>query len=165
LLHDDYPRVKFWTRKDWVDSTVNDVATIDKQHRKARSSQGINVMMVYTEDENSKVVDGHVASEIQTYAQSVWVHMANIYGAPRAPMKWGDASVKIAQVYRKHMYSWFPILQFCELNWKVDHISTDSYPSWYSWFVKRPKTDAKTDQEEVVLTIAEDPPPNITGKS
>lgn len=63
---------------------MNDVATIDKQHRKARSSQGINVMMVYTEDENSKVVDGHVALEIQTYAQSVWVHMANIYGAPSA---------------------------------------------------------------------------------
>lgn len=101
--------------------------------------------------------------------QSIQIRTNNRSGwdleALGAPMKWGDASVKIAQVYRKHMYSWFPILQFCELNWKVDHISTDSYPSWYSWFVKRPKTDAKTDQEEVVLTIAEDPPPNITGKS
>jgi hypothetical protein len=114
--------------------------------------------MLYVEDKNGKVVDGHVASEIRKYARSVWVHIANIYGAPP---KWGDAGVKIAQVYREHMYSRFPMLQFCELDWKVDLIATDNYPSWYGWFGKKSKTDTKTEQVEVTLTgtIAEDAPP------
>ena len=67
-MRDTYPHVKFWTRKDWVNSNANDVATIDKPHEKARSSQGINVMMLYIEDKNGKVVDGYVASEIQKYS-------------------------------------------------------------------------------------------------
>jgi hypothetical protein len=112
--------------------------------------------MLYVEDKNGEVVDGHVASEIRKYARSVWVHIANTYGAPP---KWGDAGVKIAQVYREHMYSRFSILQFCELDWKVDLIATDNYPSWYSWFIKKSKTDTKTEQDEVMLTIAEVAPP------
>jgi hypothetical protein len=116
-------------------------------------------MMLYVEDKNGEAVDGHVASEIRKYARSVWVHIAGTYGAPP---KWGDAGVKIAQVYRDHMYSRFPFLQFCELDWKVDLIATDNYPSWYSWFIKKSKTDTKTEvteQDEVVLIFAEDAPP------
>jgi hypothetical protein len=124
---------------------------IDKPRGKARSSQGINVMMLYVEEENGEIVNGHVASEIRKYARSVWVHIAKTCGAPA---KWGDAGVKISQAYREHMYSRFPFLQFCELDWKVDLIATDNYPSWYSWFAKKLKTDTKTEQDEVVLTIA-----------
>jgi hypothetical protein len=110
--------------------------------------------MLYVEDKNGKVVDGHIASEIRKYARSVWVHIAKVYGAPP---KWSDAGVKIAQVYREHMYSRFPFLQFCELDWKVDLIATDNYPSWYSYYIKKSNTDTKAEQVEVVLsTIAED---------
>jgi hypothetical protein len=115
--------------------------------------------MLYAEDENGEAVDGHVASEIRKSARSVWVHIANTYGAPA---KWGDAGVKVAEVYRHHMYSRFPILRFCELDWKVDLIATDNYPSWYSWFAKRStggKTEAKTEAHEASLSIAEDTPP------
>jgi hypothetical protein len=34
------------------------------------------------------------------------------------------------------MYSRFPILELCELNWKVDLITTDTYPAWYGWWSK-----------------------------
>jgi hypothetical protein len=113
--------------------------------------------MLYVEDKNGKVVDGHIASEIRKYARSVWVHIAKVYGAPP---KWSDAGVKIAQVYHEHMYSRFLFLQLCELDWKVDLIATDNYPLWHSYYIKKLKTDTKAEQVEVALsTIAEDSPP------
>jgi hypothetical protein len=118
--------------------------------------------MLYVEDENGVVVDGAVASDIRKSARSTWVHIANTYGAPP---KWGDAGIKIAQVYREQMYSRFPMLQLCELDWKVDLIATDNYPSWYTHFVKKFKTYTKTEQDEagvgvdeVALTVANDAP-------
>lgn len=110
--------------------------------------------MLYVEDENGKAVDGHVASEIRKYARSIWVHIAKTRGAPP---KWGDAGVEIAQIYRQHMYGRFPILRFCELDWKVDLIATDNYPSWYSWFKKptKKKGDAKDEEDEPAITIPE----------
>jgi hypothetical protein len=135
LSRNDYPHVKFWTRKEWADYTsneVNEIATTgtDKPHSKVRSSQGINVTMRYVEDEKGEAVNGHVATDIRRYARSIWVHIANTCGAPP---KWGEAGVKVSQLYRQHMCSKFLILQFCELDWKVDLIATDNYPSWYSW--------------------------------
>jgi hypothetical protein len=132
---------------------------MDKPRGKVRSSQGINVTMLYAEGENGEAVNGHVASEMRKYARSIWVHIANTYGAPP---KWGDAGVKISQIYRQHMYSKFPILRFCELDWKVDLIATDNYPSWYSWWAKKPtggKMDAKIEEKAVALSLTEDPPP------
>jgi hypothetical protein len=158
LSRNDYPHVKFWTRKEWADYTSNEIATTDKPRGKVRSSQGINVTMRYVEGENGEAVDGHVATEIRRYARSVWVHIANSYGAPP---KWGDACVKVSQFYRQHMCSKFPILQFCELDWKVDLIATDNYPSWYSWWVKKSmggKMDPKV-EEKAALGLTEDTPP------
>jgi hypothetical protein len=131
---------------------------MDKKPRgKVRSSQGINVTMCYVEDENGDVIDGHVATEIRRYARSIWVHISNNYGAPP---KWGDADVKVSQTYRRLMYSRFSMLRLCELDWKVDLIATDNYPSWYSWYAKKPtggKTHAKT-EEKAALCLTEDTP-------
>ena len=112
----DYPHIKFWTRKEWADYTSNEIATTDKPHGKVRSSQGINVTMRYVEGENGEAVDEHVATEIQQYAWSIWVHIVN---TNRAPPKWGDVGVKIPQIYCQHMYSKFLILQFWKLDWKL----------------------------------------------
>ena len=155
LSRNDYPHVKFWTRKEWAGYTSNEIATTDRPRGKVRSSQGINVTMQYVEGENGEPVDGHVATEIRRYARSIWVHIANTYGAPQ---KWGDAGVKVSQIYRQHMCTRFPILQFCELDWKADLIATDNYPSWYSWWVKKGKMDIKT-EEKAALDATEDTPP------
>jgi hypothetical protein len=34
------------------------------------------------------------------------------------------------------MYLRFPILELCELDWKVDLITTDTYSVWYGWWSK-----------------------------
>lgn len=158
LSRNDYPHVKFWTRKEWADYTSNEIATTDsdKPRGKVRSSQGINVTMRYVEDENGEAINGHVATEIRRYARSIWVHIANTDGAPA---KWGDAGVKISQIYRQHMYSKFPILQFCELDWKVDHIATDNYPSWYGWWAKKSTGRMEPKIEENAAILTEDIPP------
>lgn len=153
LSRTDYPHIKFWTRKEWADYTSNEIATTDKPRGKVRSSQGINVTMQYVEGENGEAVNGHVATEIRRYARSIWVHIANTNGAPP---KWRDAGVKVSQIYRQHMYSKFPILQFCELDWKVDQIATDNYPSWYSWWVKKSTGRMEPKIEEKAASPTED---------
>jgi hypothetical protein len=65
---EDYPDVRFWTRRDWIDRSAleNDTMILDSSSRrgKTRASRGINVTMRYVEDENGTVVDGHKATEM-----------------------------------------------------------------------------------------------------
>lgn len=59
----DYPHIKFWTRKEWLDHEI-DITMTKKPCGKVRASQGINVSMRYVEDELSNIVDRFVASKM-----------------------------------------------------------------------------------------------------
>lgn len=150
VSRNDYPHVKFWTRKEWLDHEI-DITTTNKPRGKVRASQGINVSMRYVEDELGNIVDGFVASEMRKFARSIWVHIA---GSSGAPSKWGDAGVKVAQYYRQEMCARFPILRLCELDWKVDQIATDNYPSWYTtWSRKMEEKRANIKEEPDVQVL------------
>ena len=149
---EDYPDVRFWTRRDWIDrsSQENDAMVLDSGSRrgKTRASQGINVTMLYVEDENGTAIDGHRAAEIRQYARLIWVHMSN---NGELPTSWGKASIKLSQSYCREMRQRFPELALCELDWKADQIATDNYPSWYkNWSDSSQKALVK--QEAVTLS-------------
>ena len=93
LVCSDYPRVKFWTKQEWMDYNSNDVtSTTDKTRGKGRAAQGVNVTIRFAELEDGTVVDGHVAGNIRRCARSVWVHLAN---KDEAPSKWRSASMLV----------------------------------------------------------------------
>ena len=139
LVCDDFPQIRFWTKKEWAEHTTSKediTTTTENPHGRVRASKGINVTMGYVEGENGEVVDGHVTSEIRKSACSIWVHISKI-AETGPPAKWGEAGVKYIELYRKQIYDHFLILRYCELDWKVDQIATDNYPSWYSaWHSK-----------------------------
>jgi hypothetical protein len=126
---DDYPNVKFWARQDWNEAK-QDIGTHRQGERgRSRAAQGVNVAMRYIEDENGQVIDGHRASAIRKLARSIWIALAN---TGKAPAKWSQADIVVAQSYRREMRHHFPELRLCENDWKVDLIASDNYPSWYS---------------------------------
>jgi hypothetical protein len=150
LRRENYPDVRFWTRRDWMGRSEqeSDAMVLDNsgQRGKARASQGINVAMRYVEDENGNVVDGHRAAEMRRYGRLIWVHMANNAGVP---LSWGKADVKLSQTYCCEMRQRFPELALCELDWKADQIATDNYPSWYkNWSESSQKALVKHEQED-----------------
>lgn len=126
---DDYPNIKFWARQDWNEAK-QDIGTHRQGERgRSQAAQGVNVAMRYIEDENGQVIDGHRASAMRKLAHSIWMALAN---TGKAPAKWSQADIVVAQSYRRKMRHHFPKLQLCENDWKVDLIASDNYPSWYS---------------------------------
>ena len=149
MRREDYPDVRFWTRRDWLDRSGQESDMVhDNSGRrgKARASQGINVAMRYVEDENGTVIDGHRATEIRRYARLIWVNIANSGGLPTS---WGKADVKLSQTYYCEMRQRFPELALCDLDWKADQIATDNYPSWFkNWSESSQKAPVKHEQED-----------------
>lgn len=150
MRREDYPNVRFWTKRDWLDRSEqeSDNMILDNSGRrgKARASQGINVTMRYVEDENGKLVNGHRATEMRRHARLIWVHMAKSGGPP---LSWGKADVKLSQTYCREMRQRFPELALCDLDWKADQIATDNYPSWFkNWSESSQKAPVKHEQED-----------------
>jgi hypothetical protein len=153
LRREDYPNVRFWTRREWMDRSGQESDSIDNsgQRGKARASQGINVAMRYVEDRNGTVVNGHRATEMRRHARLIWVHMANNGGVPPS---WGKADVKLSQTYCHEMRQRFPDLALCDLDWKADQIATDNYPSWFkNWSESSQKALVKHEQEDPSATL------------
>jgi hypothetical protein len=96
--------------------------------------------MRYIEDKNGQMINGHRASAMRKLARSIWAALAN---ARKAPAKWSQADIVVAQSYRREMRQHFPELQLCENDWKVDLIASDNYPSWYSHHIGPNKCSIK----------------------
>ena len=134
LTHSNYPKVRFWFRKDWINQKkeklgvmkVNESSTTGD---KGRGPMGVNVTLRYVEDEQGVVVDGFHASEMRKFARSIWNQLAR---AGKAPRSWGKAELDVAAHYRREMRCRFPELGLCEYDWKADQLATDNYPNWIS---------------------------------
>jgi hypothetical protein len=134
LTHSNYPKVRFWFRKDWINqkkeklgvTKVNESSTTGD---KGRGPMGVNVTLRYVEDEQGVVVDGFRASEMRKFARSIWNQLAR---AGKAPRSWGKAELDVAAHYRREMHRRFPELGLCEYDWKADQLATDNYPNWIS---------------------------------
>lgn len=141
LNHNDYPNVRFWFRKDWINrkketsgiTKVNqsNVFTTTEQSKasKGRAPSGINVTLRYVEDMHGVVVDGFRASEMRKFARAIWNQLE---GKGKAPKSWGKADLDVATHYRREMCRRFPELALCEFDWKAEQIATDNYPNWAS---------------------------------
>ena len=152
LNHSDYPKVRFWFRKDWVNrkkeksgiTKVNESSTTADKGR----AIGANVTLRYVEDEQGTVIDGFRGSEMRKFAQSIWCQLAR---AGKAPRSWGKAELDVAAHYRREMRHHFPELGLCEYDWKADQLATDNYPNWASThlpevLVKREFSDGSSTQ-------------------
>jgi hypothetical protein len=134
LSPSDYPKVRFWFRKDWVNrkkeksgiTKVNEPSTTGD---KGRGPLGANVTLRYVEDEHGTVIDGFRGSEMRKFARSIWSQLAQ---AGKAPRSWGKAELDVAAHYRREMRRRFPELGLCEYDWKADQLATDNYPNWAS---------------------------------
>jgi hypothetical protein len=138
LNHNDYPQVRFWFRKDWINrkketssvTKVNQSNTFPTtEQNKGRAPSGLNVSLRYVEDVHGAVVDGFRASEMRKFARSIW---NQLQGAGKAPRSWGKADLEVAAHYRREMRRRFPELGLCEFDWKAEQLATDNYPNWAS---------------------------------
>ena len=136
-LKRDYPSVKFWHKRDWVqhtkDSNNSTDVTTQPVRGKTLMSKGINKNAKYIEGPDGEPVDGWRLKDIRTHARAIW---ASFQTVNRAPITWGRADAEVAHVYRREMRAKFPEFALCEHDWKADQLATEHYPSWYSNHVK-----------------------------
>jgi hypothetical protein len=144
LNHSDFPLVKYWSKKTFMQT--EDATLPPGECGKGRASQGVNVTMRYVEDENGEPVDGYLAQHIRTWARGIWIGIAE-KGILRA--KWGDMSVEDLKYYHREMRQKYPHLALCENSWKADQIATDNYSSWHSCYAPK-HASAKVKQESNV---------------
>jgi hypothetical protein len=151
LRQEDYPRIKFWFKRQWteflIDHPTNAISGSQSRGR-TRSSQGINVTMKYVELEDGTVISGDRANEIRKFARAIWVSVSK---TGTQPSKWGQADIQTRQQYLSAMGSRFPELRFCDLDWKIEQIATDNYPSWYAnWLSNRDAQKVKKENGDVL---------------
>ena len=131
LSHSDYPLVRYWFRKDWINWKKEKSAAVKVDPSlpmsKGRGPQGVNVTMHYMENESGDVVDGYCTSEMRKFARSIWTQLK---AAKKAPKSWGKAELDVAVHYRREMCRHFPEFALCELDWKAEQLATDNYPNW-----------------------------------
>ena len=137
LKREDYPNVKFWYRRDWLNhvkdgGSSTDVGT-ESVRGKTLMSKGINKNAKYIEDADGEPVDGWRLRDIRAHARAIW---ASFQTVGRAPSTWGRANIEVAYAFRREMRTKFPEFAFCENEWKADQLATDHYPSWYSNHIK-----------------------------
>ncbi len=143
----DYPKVKFWYRRDWSTFKGANNSTeigVEPVRGKTLMSKGINKNAKYIEDADGVPVDGYKLRDILAHARSVWESLKTIR---RAPLSWGKADAEVAQRYRHEMRTKFPQFELCENDWKADQLATDHYPSWYNAHIKG---DVEVKEEEIV---------------
>jgi len=152
LCQEDYPKIKFWFKRQWTEFSnvhATNAASGPQARGRSRAAQGINVTMQYVELEDGTVVGGDRATEMRKFARAIWVSVSK---AGPLPSKWGQADVQTRQQYLSAMGSRFPELRFCDLDWKIDQIATDNYPSWYSnWVSNRDAKNVKEDGDVLPL--------------
>src|SRR5260221_9866604 len=141
----NYPQVKFWTKKDWLESEEKNAESGSRG--KGRLSKGINVRMRYIETAEGLIVDGFKASEMRTFARSIWLSFTELR---IAPSKWGQCMIQTRQYYCHEMGARFPELRLSELDWKADHVATQIYSGWYGKWLKRQEVNSDSEESEDV---------------
>ena len=127
----DYPKIKFWTQRDWTLHKSRDVSNPQQasgQRGGTRAANGENVTMKYVEDRDGNEIGISTAKSIKASARALW---RGFYGSGIAPSKWGNATNEVRDIFFREMEKKFPVLRYCEDNWKVNYIATTLYSTWY----------------------------------
>ncbi|KAG6913863.1 hypothetical protein DXG01_003800, partial [Tephrocybe rancida] len=132
LEREDYPDIKYWYRHEWVSAEKERKDSGDGREGatwgKSRAAKGENVMARFIEDKDGNVVSGYVATQIHQHARALWNALVSRNAHPPS---WGKATADVSHQYHDEMKFKFPVLAFCDNNWKVEQIATNNYPSWY----------------------------------
>ena len=137
----DYPKIKFWYRKNWFQYLKDRRNSSDvgmAVRRKTLISKGINKNTKYIEDADGEPVNGWRLRDILAHARAIW---SSFHSVKRAPQTWGKANAEVAQVYRREMRTRFPEFSLCDNDWKANQLATEHYPSWYHTHVKATKSN------------------------
>ncbi|TFY59006.1 hypothetical protein EVG20_g7947 [Dentipellis fragilis] len=130
----DYPAVKFWTRRAWMEHvTTKKVGTTPGQQLgkkgSTRASKGENVQLLFVEDENGIVADGDRAKAIRDLAHDIFEDLYT--NGIRASSYCRKMPHNAKEYYRTEMATKFPELRLCDVNWKADAIAIGMYPGWW----------------------------------
>ncbi|KAF8221292.1 hypothetical protein L208DRAFT_1190732, partial [Tricholoma matsutake] len=104
--------------------------------------KGVNILMWYVETASSEIIDGNQVSDIWQFAHSIWVLIANQNKIP--PATWGSADIKTKEGYYEAMHDLFEELSLCDLDWKVEQIAMDNYPSWWATWAKQQEKNSNS---------------------
>jgi hypothetical protein len=124
LEQKDYPRVKYWLATSWTDSKAEkDVFTTGPKPEKKKHGT-----FWFLEDASGAPLSDERCTAVTKRARQIFAQL-NASGAGAA--KWGEIGNVGQDYYRNQMYSFFPDLRLCELDWKVNRLATETYSSWY----------------------------------
>lgn len=154
LKQKDYPHVKFWLAASWTDSKADrDIVTTSPKPEKKR-----NGTFWYLEDANGTPLSDERITAVTLRARQIFTQL-NL--SQMGAAKWGDMGNISQDYYRSEMYSFFPELRLCELDWKVNRLATETYSSWYrkrkgklTVPVKREEDHADSDGGDMVISQA-----------
>ncbi len=140
-----FPFIHFWTAKQFSDwekerASTSDVLEVDEkkpQRGNARAKQGENVAYKFVEEEDGKVVDGHVAEAIRRRLQTILNGMA-----VRLPKKWRQVGNIDREYIFNEVYKAYPYLLLCHDDWKAERIPSAALSSFRSTTNKRHKREA-----------------------
>ena len=140
LNENNYPSVKYWHATSWTNSKTNkDIDIFTSLKAKKKSS------FWYLEDANGTSLNEERCNAVTKRARQIFAHL-NASGAGAA--KWGDMGNVSQDYYRREMYSCFPELRLCELDWKVNRLATETYSSWYRKRKDKLVTNVKQEDTE-----------------
>ena len=138
-LRSDYPSVQYWTKDEWIEAETKrkDTSHLGSNtgiRGGTRCAQGENVSMTYIEEPDGRAISGRRAAEIREFARSIW---RDLYSRGLAPQKWRDAPRRVQDEYACEMERHWPVLQYCDNQWKAQYLATKTYPQWYKWYHKK----------------------------
>ena len=149
-LRSDYPSVRYWTKDEWIEAETKrkDTSHLGSNtgiRGGTRCAQGENVSMTYIEEPDGRAISGRRTAEIREFARSIW---RDLYSRGLAPKKWRDAPRRVQDEYAHEMERHWPILQYCDNQWKVQYLTTKTYPQWYKWYHKKMSDANDTEPDE-----------------
>ena len=125
-------------------------------------------MMKFIENKDGTEIDSATAKSMRTHARALW---RTFYEEGNAPDKWGNATSKVCTTFFQEMEAKFPVLCYCDDNWKTNHIATLIYSTWYPKYhesmssgggqrlKKRTKTSGVNSSINGTSDDSESPPP------
>ncbi|THU87218.1 hypothetical protein K435DRAFT_867505 [Dendrothele bispora CBS 962.96] len=130
LKREDYPDVKFWTRKAWKEEEDRQKALSRGKGQRGgtRAAKGINVAQRYIEMDDGTVIDGTRAASIRRLARQMW---AQFRSEGKEPTTWEGAIDDIVRRFNRALWTAFPELRLCAENWKLHYLATTLYSGWY----------------------------------
>jgi hypothetical protein len=137
----DYPRVRYWSTKDWKEDSSDAmiVNELPATKGKSRVTKGINVTGRFVEEADGTIVNGHQISDMRYLATQVFNQLLKHNAAPP---KFKSIQCDAFQFFLYEMYTNFPMLRLCEGHWKAIRLGSSTYSGWYRNHVSDPEGKA-----------------------